>query len=336
MKLARVPHSPTDLLDFFFEGLEAMGAICERTWYDRLQVVAEKDAAKLWNETGELIEAEIHFPPADDVAPRQAASEVFPGCPLTFRFAEILRPVPLPLQRGCLNFPESSKPPSPDVAEKLWHTQMPDSGRWKQETSFVAAWHFSLLTLARCEIQAIDQHWSLHRIAVSLPDGERDESLADAIPFASLHAQPPAEITWPTADPAAWRQLLQSVLPEELASDLERIQQRQENYLRRELERVDRYFENYERELEERARARSAVAQNKIKMDERLAAARAEHERRRKDQVQRHEIRVIPHFDALLLLAEPAWTTEITLASKGEIKTHQALFVPRARRWIYL
>ncbi|MEO6183942.1 MAG: hypothetical protein ABIP71_12730 [Verrucomicrobiota bacterium] len=334
MKLARLPHNPTDLLDFFSEGLEAMGAVCERTWYDRLQIVAESDAAKLWNENGALFETEIHFPPADDVAPRQAATEVFPGCPLTFRLAEKLRPTPLPLQRACLNFPESSKPPSPEVAEKLWHAQMPQAGRWKQETPFVAGWHFSLLTLAHCEIQAIDQHWSLHRIAVSLPDGRRDEPLADALHFAPLNAHPPDEIAWPTADPFVWQQLLQSVLPEELALDLERIQQRQQNYLRRELERVDRYFENYERELTERARSRSAVAQNKIKTDERLAAARAEHERRRNDQVQRHEIRVIPHFDALLLLAEPAWATKISIANKGESQTHPARFVPRARQWI--
>ena len=334
MKLARLPHNPTDLLDFFSEGLEAMGAVCERTWFDRLQVVAERDAAKLWNENGELLETEIHFPPADDAAPRQAGTEVFPGCPLTFRLAETLRPTPLPLQRACLDFPESSKPPSPEVAEKLWHAHIPGANRWKQETPFVADWHFSLLSLIRCEIQAIDQHWSLHRMAISLPDGERDESLANAINFSQLSAHPFAEIPWPSVNPAAWQQLLQSVLAEELAEDLERIRQRQQNYLRRELERIDNYFENYERELSERTRNKIAAEQNKIKTEERLAAARVEHERRRQDQVQRHEIRVIPHFDALLLLAEPAWATKISTANKAETRTHEALFVPRARRWI--
>jgi hypothetical protein len=62
-------------------------------------------------------------------------------------------------------------------------------------------------------------------------------------------------------------------------------------------------------------------------------AARAEHERRRLDQVRRHEIRVIPHLDALLLLAEPAWPVILLVAEHDEPRRREAGRVSRARRW---
>jgi hypothetical protein len=58
-----------------------------------------------------------------------------------------------------------------------------------------------------------------------------------------------------------------------------------------------------------------------------------EHERRRLDQLHRHEIRVIPHLDALLLLAEPAWRAKLTVAHHDVPRPCDALWVPRARRW---
>src|ERR1041384_3293409 len=102
MKLAKLPHEPTAVLEFFQDGLESLGAVCDRTWYDRLHVLAEGRAARLWNETGELVEQEIRFPAPEQAAPRQAEHEVFPGCPLTFHLAEALNAGGLTLQRAVL------------------------------------------------------------------------------------------------------------------------------------------------------------------------------------------------------------------------------------------
>lgn len=220
------------------------------------------------------------------------------------------------------------------VAEKRWHAQYPGVTRWRLATPFTAAHHFSLLALARCEVQAIDQHWSLRRLALSLADGVRDDALAQAFSFSRAV---PAEdsIAWPVLEAARCRELLAGVLGEEMADDLEVIRARQENHLRRELSRVDDYFANYERELSERA-AHSRSENTKLKADQRLAAARAEHERRRADQVQRHEIRVLPHFDALLAVAEPAWRAEVAVTERGPMRSVSALFIPRSRRWVSL
>lgn len=333
MKLAKLPHDPGALIEFFQEGLELLGAVCERTWHDRLQVVAEGTAAKLWNPRGALLETEIYFPPPGDPSPRQAEREVFPGCPLTFHLAEALWSDALPLRRACLQASVPSKPPTPEVVEKLWHAQMPGSIRWKQETPFLASWHFSLLILVRCEIQAIDQHWSLHRLVLSLEGGKRDESLASSLDFSQLVSSPPHDIEWPTLDPLALKISFRSGLEQELTHELASIGSRQERYLRRELERIDSYFEHYEKELRDRHR-RTSKDDAKIKLEERLAAARTEHERRRQDQVQRHETRVIPHVDALLLLAEPAWKNRVITVQRTGSQLHDALFVPRTRRWI--
>jgi hypothetical protein len=119
---------------------------------------------------------------------------------------------------------------------------------------------------------------------------------------------------------------------EELTDDLAAVRARQEGSLRRELERIDDYFENYEREIQQRA-ARSRSQDIQLKLQQRLVAARAEHERRRGDQVQRHEIRAIPHLDALLLIAEPAWGAIVSWDQHHQVRRVAARFLPRARRW---
>jgi hypothetical protein len=333
MKLDRLSHDPAALADFFQEGLECLGALCERTWHDRLQLVAEGTVAKLWNNDGALHEIQLHFPPAHDTAPRDAAREVFPGCPLTFGLAEALRPKPLPLERAAVTEGSHSGPPAHDVAEKLWCAQRPGSTRWRPDTPFALTHHFSLVALVRCEIQAIDQQWSLHRLALSLPDGQPDEALAAGLAFLALVPESSARISWPPLDPSHYLELLRTTLEQELRPNLSVIRARQENYLRRELDRIDDYFSNYERELIHRA-ARASSDTTKVKTAERLAAAKTEHARRRQDQVQRHEIRVIPHFDALLLLAEPAWQATVSFFENGQPQTVPALFVPRTRRWL--
>ena len=331
MKLDRLPHEPAALVDFYQETLEHLGALCERTWFDQLQVVAEGPAARLWHPDGALHEAQLHFPAPDSVAPRDAAREVFPGCPLTFQLTESVRPQPLPLERIVLADETTPHPPDVAVAEKLWRAQHPGTTRWHLESPFAAAPHFSLLALVRCEIQAVDQHWSLHRMAVSLSDGARDEDLAAAFAF-SRAASTGTAIEWPALDAARCGQLLTNALTGEMAGDLAAIRARQENHLRRELERVEDYFENYERELGERA-GRSRNENTKLKAGERLAAARAEHQRRRADQVQRHEIRLLPHFDALLIVAESAWRASVAVTRRNGTESVDAVFVPRLRRW---
>jgi hypothetical protein len=332
MKLAKLPCEPGALVEFFEDGLAALGALCERTWHDRLQIVAEGAAARLWNDNGELSEREIHFPAPDQAAPRDAEREVFPGCPLTFRLAETLHGNSVELQRAVLQPDDKSRAPAADVAERLWHVQFPGNTRWRMESNFASDWHFLLVAIVRCEIQAIDQHWSLHRLAVSLTDGEPERDLVENLALHTVTPAPGERIPWPAPDPARWQMHLQRALESELGSDLADIQQRQENYLRRELDRIDDYFRDYTRELTARSeRSRSKDA--KARFNERLAATQGEHERRRIDQVHRHEIRVIPRIDALLLLAEPAWRVTLAIGRPEAARREDALFVPRTRRW---
>jgi len=227
MKLDRLSYDPGAVLDFYEEGLAGLGALCERTWHDRLEVVTEGRAAALWNAGGTLHSGELHFAPADATAARDASREVFPGCPLTFQLAEALRPEPLAVERLVLSSDAAPRPPDAATAEKLWRGQFPDTTRWRLTKPFEAAFHFSLVALARCEIQAIDQHWSLHRIALSLPDGEPDDSLAREIAFARADANAAANLAWPATNPAPWRFLLERALEGDLADELAGIRARQ-------------------------------------------------------------------------------------------------------------
>ena len=333
MKLNRLSHDPGMLIEFFEEGLTTLGAVCERSWHDRLELVAEGRAASLWNVAGDFLEKQLRFVPPDATGGRDADTEVFPGCPLTFRLAETLRGGTLQVERAALQPFDQNRPPSWDAVERLWHAQFPACPRWRLEGPFQLAWHFSVLLLARCEIQAIDQQWSLHRLALSFADGRRDDSLAEKLDFAAVNPRADESISWPALDLARWQERIAAALTEELTGDLARIRARQANYLRREMDRIDDYFENYERELQQRVgRSRSDDAQSKL--EQRLAAARLEHERRRSDQVQRHEIRVIPHLDGLLLVAEPAWGAVVSWDEHHQARSVVAArFLPRARRW---
>ncbi len=332
MKLERLPYSPHGMADFYQEALTGLGALCERTWHDRLEVVAEGDAARLWNRDGAFHEVELWFPPSDDTAPREASKEVFPGCPLTFQIADALRPAPLSLQRGVLAAEHGAQAPSPEVAEKLWRAQFPATERWQMTTPFRRDQHDSLMGLVRCEIQAIDQHWSLRRLAVSLPDGNMDDSVARDLGLAKLEVVSAEAAPWPPPQSARWREWLQAALELDLAQDLAAIRVRQESYLRRELDRVDEYFEHYQEELAQRT-ARGSSETARAKSADRLAAAKAEHTRRRADQVARHEIHVHGHLDALLLIAEPAWRISVKFDSARQTRMGSSVFIPRTRRW---
>ncbi len=332
MKLERLISSPAASLDFHDEALTALGAVCERTWHDRLHVLAEGASARLWNDTGALHEVELWFPPAEDTAPREASREVFPGCPTTFRLAEALRPAPIELERVLLRGEGGERPPNADVTAKLWQAQFPETNRWRLSSDFVATHHASLLALLRCEVQAIDQHWSLRRVAVSLPDGTPDAALVESLEFAELAEDGTPSVAWPHPDPPRWRRFLHDALEADLAADLATIRERQASHLRRELDRVDDYFEHYEAELASRA-ARTRAESTKLKSAERLAAAKAEHARRRADQVARHEIQVRPHLEALLLIAEPAWQAALQWETRHQPHQGTGRFVPRLRQW---
>ena len=170
--------------------------------------------------------------------------------------------------------------------------------------------------------------------AAALDTGSAFEGMGAAreVSFARADPEPGAGMAWPNPDPARWDVWVREALEADLAQELAGIRARQENYLRRELDRIDDYFANYEQELADRA-ARSTSGSAKLKTTERLAAAKAEHTRRRADQVARHEIRVHPHFDALLLVAEPAWRCQLQVEMGRQAETLEARLVPRARRW---
>ena len=186
------------------------------------------------------------------------------------------------------------------------------------------------MAIVRCEIQAIDQHWSLHRVAIALPGGEADEPLAREVALLEADLTRETEITWPRVEPARWWPLLQRRIESEMGPDVEAVRARQQQYLQREIERLDDYFKHYEQELTQRT---SRGAASTVKTGERLAAARAEHARRRLDQVARHEICVQPHLDALLLTAEPSWQATLEVEEQRSVQILSASFAPRARRW---
>ena len=331
MKLAKMAPDPTGLLQFFEQGLQMLGAVTERTWHDRLAVIAEGAATRIWNTDEPIIEREIQFLPADDTNPRQADTQVFSGCPLTFRLAEILQAHPPPLQQIRLQDGETRAPDSATL-ERRYHEQFSGHGRWKMESPPVRAWHHSLVAVVRCEIQAIDQYWSLHRLAISLPDGSVDESLAlnlEMLSSDSTLAQP----VWPEPDPAKWEEFIGAALRHEIEGELSSIRNRQQNYLKRELARIDDYFSHYRGELEQR-KQRAQKAESRARHEDRLAATDVEHQRRREDQVKRHEILVRPAIVALLMVAEPAFSIRLTWIRGGrpEPAGENALFVPRTRR----
>jgi hypothetical protein len=146
MKLNRLPHDPSALIDFFQEGLESLGAVCDRSWHDRLQVIAEGPAARPWNTTGEFIDVEIHFRTAGQTSVPDAG-EVFPGCPLTFRLTEQLQSANLTLERPLFG-------PAAAHAETAETLACPDAWDNSLESRIpLSAGLAFLLTLIRCEVR---------------------------------------------------------------------------------------------------------------------------------------------------------------------------------------
>lgn len=85
---------------------------------------------------------------------------------------ESLSPAPLALERVVLAAEGlGARAPDAAVAERLWRNQVTDTVRWRETAPWRTDFHFSLVALVRCEIQTIDQYWSLRRVALALPDG---------------------------------------------------------------------------------------------------------------------------------------------------------------------
>ena len=332
MKLDRLPYEPSALLAFYERSFTRLGALCERTWHDRLCVVAEGEVGRIWENPPELVETELQFVAPDAQTPRDAAREVFPGCPLTFRLAEALTPRPPLLERAAVRFEDKpSAPPAADQAARLWTARFPRQTAWQPETPFQPACHASLLAVVRCEIQAIDQHWSLHRIVLNLGTRERDPGLETALEFATV--DPSGAVAWPALDFRTALNDLRPILQAELGEDLSRIRQRQEQYLARELGRIEDYFAAYEAELEKRqARARSESSVGQIA--QRKAAANDERAHRREDQIQRHTVHVLSHWDAFLHLLEPAWEVTASVVENHQRRAVRGRYVPRLRQWM--
>lgn len=310
-------------MEFTAEGLQRLGALCEKTWHDRLQVVADGPATVALGMPGELVETELRFAEGRDLDPLR---DVFPGCPLMFRMAEELWKTMPQVFRAALPV-IAAKPPPEEVLIRAWARTIAAGHHPALTKPVKPAFHFTMVALVRCEIQAIDQHWSLHQLALAWPEGELDDGLASEIAF--LGDEPlPQGLSWPAADPSAIGVLIERHLRGHI--DLGSIRKRQERYLRRELGRVDDYFLQYRRELE----ARSARTGKQARFAERLAAADEEHLRRRNDQIHRHEISVTPHLDGLLWLAEPAWQTIVRWTDGRDAREASWNYVPRLRRWL--
>lgn len=331
MNHKRLPPDSQLLRDFYEAALGRLGAVTDRPWHDRLSVLAEGQSARIWSEAQDFVETEIHFPPPETTAQRNAASEVFPGCPLTFRLVEtVLREVPARF-RLVIGDPEAKVPGRP-VVEKLLRQQL-DLGPLVRVGigEFRPVWHFSVVVGLRAEVVAIDQTWDAVRLAFALDTGEADPHLEKELEFlprpvgSAVGGSP----VWPEIDETRLRAMIGENLLRDLAGPLGAIRKRQEQHLQRELVRIANYFSGYRAELETRWK-RQRTDESRQRYRDRIAASAAEEKRRREDQVQRHEIRLIPHVDALLLTGERAWRAKVTLSDRAV----QATYVVRARRWL--
>src|ERR1700730_13234759 len=123
MKIPKIRPRAEHLLDFFEEGLLSLGAVCERSWHDRLEILAEGEAARLWQKENDLFSGELTFSDAGSAETGNPEMEVFPGCPLTFQLVEALWRRVVPHSRVCLSAGNDGKAPTTEVAAKLWQAQ---------------------------------------------------------------------------------------------------------------------------------------------------------------------------------------------------------------------
>lgn len=218
------------------------------------------------------------------------------------------------------------------MIERRWSHQYPAKERLQITTPFVAAVHFSVIAVLRCEIQAVDQHWTQYRLAINLQNGDPDSQLAEQVAVLEPWSDP-TPIDWPEFSPEPCRKVLLTALEREAWPAVKAIKVRQSKYLQRELDTVDRYYSDYEASLTDRMN-RTRNDDGRAKMRARLEAARQEHQIRRIDQIKRHEIHVFAHVDALLMVAEPAHRTQVRYVSQRQAQQQDALWIPRTRSWV--
>jgi hypothetical protein len=327
MKLSRLAYDPAYLLDFYEEILGSYGCLCERTWYDQLFVIPGGYGAIFWS--SEISEANLRFRSTSESAAIDPARDVFPGSPLTLSICESVLSQ-LALHRAALRTGEQ-KPPDLGLVERRWNNQFPNRVKMRMTTPFVASAHFSIVAALRCEIQAVDQHWSQHRLAINLSTGEPDPQLAEQLPILEPWNNP-VPFNWPQFRQDECRKALLAALEQEAGATVKSVKDRQSKYLQRELATVDRYYDDYSEALARRLnRTRSDAGRSK--MEERLKAAQLEHHIRRIDQIKRHEIRVHAHVDALLMVAEPAHKTQVRYVHERQERQQDALWIPRIRSW---
>mgnify|MGYP000381771108 CR=1 FL=1 len=331
MILPRFDFDPGPLRELHQQALTALGADCDTPWHDRLDVLAEGAAAKIWDPSGGLVVRSMRFPPPAAPGLRNPDEEVFPGCPVSFHLAEAVwaglsacgRAVVLPDLGG-------SKPPDLAVLSRLWDRQHA-AAAGARLGSVRPAWHFTGVFGLRLELQAISQHWSAARVALSWPGGEQDAETERELFLLPIEPSPPA-VDWPVDGAGVLGPALLRAVESDHAAEIAALRQRQQRSLERELRRVNDYFSGYIRELEERA-SRKRTESTRADYAARVAAARAEHERRIADQVGRHGIRVVPAIDSVLWLAERAWEVEVTVRERRETRSGAHRYVPRLRRW---
>jgi len=85
MKLSRIKTRSEQLVEFCEEALRSFGAVSERSWYDRLEVLAEGETAHLLQNDADFFSGELRFHEAGLSQASNTGIEVFPGCPLIFR-----------------------------------------------------------------------------------------------------------------------------------------------------------------------------------------------------------------------------------------------------------
>lgn len=327
MKLSRLAYDPAYLLDFYEEILGSCGCLCERTWYDQLFVIPGGRGVTFWPSGAS--EANLRFRSNSESAAIDPARDVFPGSPLNLSICESVLSQ-LTVHRVALRTGDQ-KPPDPDLVERRWNSQFPGRVKMRTTTPFVASAHFSIVAALRCEIQAVDQHWSQHRLAINLATGEPDPQLAEQLAILEPWSDP-APFDWPEFRQEECRKVLLAALGREAGATVKSVKDRQSKYLQRELATVDRYYADYAGALAGRLiRTRSEAGRSK--MQERLEAAKLEHQIRRIDQIKRHEIHVHAHVDALLMVAEPAHKTQVHYVQERQERQQIALWIPRMRSW---
>jgi len=298
MKIERLIHAPGTWRDFFEEALtslarcaSARGTTAWKSWPKATAPAVESGRHASRNRTV-VSGARNHH------GAREAGKQVFPGCPLTFAWRKALRPAPLALEASRVGGRHGRPPARNRRGGKLWRAAVT---RNQSLATRIAVRPGAALLAARPDALRNPGHrtsiGSLRRVAVSVPKRRAGYSLAHPSTlrkFADNTDAFPGRSD-PSAGGNSSRCAEKALAPTSPRCAIARRKHCGANWTC-----VDDYFRSITKwKLAARARA-AGVKLRSLKAAERLAAAKAEHARRRSDQVARHEIRVHAHLDALL------------------------------------